>query len=235
MGVVSSETCWASYKHGIINFDTLLHLVGFFCMNCTMIHGSTNMKFTNKQLITGDLYRFSVVWAGSYEFHTISNCVDFAVWVSPMAYSFSQDNPESTELCAWWGMHASSPHSVHFTGIAACRLDTKLSANSKVVIVVFLLPHCVRADEVSCSCGHWREVADCEVSNYTSLNVTSKCVYRYFIKTFLFSVDNLDFITVVRVWPRKASLIWLFIVYFTTSAVSQTIYDMPLWLVNSEF
>jgi hypothetical protein len=24
---------WASYKHGIINFDTLLHLVGYICMN----------------------------------------------------------------------------------------------------------------------------------------------------------------------------------------------------------
>ena len=30
---VSPETCWASYKYGIINFDTLLRLVGFFCMN----------------------------------------------------------------------------------------------------------------------------------------------------------------------------------------------------------
>jgi hypothetical protein len=34
----------ASYKYGIINFDTLLHLVGFFCMNCTMMHGSMNIK-----------------------------------------------------------------------------------------------------------------------------------------------------------------------------------------------
>jgi hypothetical protein len=33
MGGVSPETCWALYKHGIINFDTLLHLVGYFCMN----------------------------------------------------------------------------------------------------------------------------------------------------------------------------------------------------------
>jgi hypothetical protein len=45
MGGVSPETCWASYKGGIINFDTLLHLVGYFCMNYTMMHGSTNMKF----------------------------------------------------------------------------------------------------------------------------------------------------------------------------------------------
>ena len=29
---VSPETCWSSNKHGIINFDTLLHLVGYFCM-----------------------------------------------------------------------------------------------------------------------------------------------------------------------------------------------------------
>jgi len=28
----------ASYKHGIINFDTLLHLVGYFCMNCLIHH-----------------------------------------------------------------------------------------------------------------------------------------------------------------------------------------------------
>jgi len=34
MGRVSPETCWALYKYGIINFDILLHLIGFFCMNC---------------------------------------------------------------------------------------------------------------------------------------------------------------------------------------------------------
>jgi len=27
---------WASCKYGIINFDKLLHLVGFFCMYCTV-------------------------------------------------------------------------------------------------------------------------------------------------------------------------------------------------------
>jgi hypothetical protein len=31
MGGVSPETCRALYKYGIINFDKLLHLVGFFC------------------------------------------------------------------------------------------------------------------------------------------------------------------------------------------------------------
>jgi len=44
MGRVSPETCWASYKYGLIKFDTLLPLVGFL-MNCIMMHGSTNIKF----------------------------------------------------------------------------------------------------------------------------------------------------------------------------------------------
>jgi len=47
MGGVSPETCWASYKYRIIkNFDTLLHLVGFFFMNCTVMDGSMNVKYT---------------------------------------------------------------------------------------------------------------------------------------------------------------------------------------------
>jgi hypothetical protein len=49
MGVVLSETCWASYKHGIINVDALLHLVGYFCVNYTIMHGSTKINF-NKQI-----------------------------------------------------------------------------------------------------------------------------------------------------------------------------------------
>ena len=43
MGGVSPEICWASYKYEIIKFWYILHLVGFFFMNCTMMHGSTNM------------------------------------------------------------------------------------------------------------------------------------------------------------------------------------------------
>jgi len=41
-------------------------------------------------------------------------------------------------------------------------------------------------------------VVECEVSNYTSMHVTSKCLYRYSIETFLF-LDNLEFITAVSV------------------------------------
>jgi len=52
MGGVSPKTCWASYKYGIIKFDTLLHLVGFFFMNCTMMHGSTNIKGEKKVCFT---------------------------------------------------------------------------------------------------------------------------------------------------------------------------------------
>jgi hypothetical protein len=45
MGGVSPETCLASYKYVIINFDTLWHLVGFLCGNCSMMHGSMNINF----------------------------------------------------------------------------------------------------------------------------------------------------------------------------------------------
>jgi hypothetical protein len=58
MGNVSPETCWASYKHGIINFDTLLHLVGYFCMNYTMRHGSTNTSSPLFDLLPSQLIIF---------------------------------------------------------------------------------------------------------------------------------------------------------------------------------
>jgi len=44
MGGVSPETSWASCKHGIINFVTLLHLVGYFYMNYNMMQVSMNTK-----------------------------------------------------------------------------------------------------------------------------------------------------------------------------------------------
>jgi len=50
MGGVSPETCWASYKYGIINFDTLLHLVGFFCMRNTPLF--TQVKVLQFQTYT---------------------------------------------------------------------------------------------------------------------------------------------------------------------------------------
>jgi len=46
MGGMSPETCWASYKYGIIIFWYIVASCWiFFCMNCTMMHGSTNIKF----------------------------------------------------------------------------------------------------------------------------------------------------------------------------------------------
>jgi len=45
MGGVSPETCWASFK--IRNNKSLIHcciLLVFHCTNCTMMHGSTNIK-----------------------------------------------------------------------------------------------------------------------------------------------------------------------------------------------
>jgi hypothetical protein len=36
-------------KKNPTDFDTLLHLVGFFFINCTMMHGSTNVKYITLQ------------------------------------------------------------------------------------------------------------------------------------------------------------------------------------------
>ena len=50
MGGVLPETCWASYKYGMINFDTLLHLVGFFCMNSKTLSVCCSLKANVKTL-----------------------------------------------------------------------------------------------------------------------------------------------------------------------------------------
>ena len=45
MGGVSPETCWASYKYGIIKVWYIIASCWiFFFMNCTMMHGSMNIK-----------------------------------------------------------------------------------------------------------------------------------------------------------------------------------------------
>jgi hypothetical protein len=46
MGGLMPETCWVSY--GIIKF---WYTVGFFFVNCTMMHGSTNIKWCKYILI----------------------------------------------------------------------------------------------------------------------------------------------------------------------------------------
>jgi hypothetical protein len=67
MGGVSPETCWASYKHGIINFDTLLHIFVHLFMNRTMMHRSTNIKFMKESILklpfflSNELPNFSAV------------------------------------------------------------------------------------------------------------------------------------------------------------------------------
>jgi len=45
MGGVSSEICWASYKYGIIKFWYIVASCWILFMNCTMMHGSTNIMF----------------------------------------------------------------------------------------------------------------------------------------------------------------------------------------------
>jgi hypothetical protein len=69
LGNTPPETCWASYKYGVINFDTLLHLVGFsvwIVLWCTdpqtsnilmwfLMHRSTNIKYFN---VISDIHRW---------------------------------------------------------------------------------------------------------------------------------------------------------------------------------
>ena len=43
MGVVSPETCWASFKYGIIKLWYTVASCWIFCMNHTMMHGSMNI------------------------------------------------------------------------------------------------------------------------------------------------------------------------------------------------
>jgi hypothetical protein len=53
MGGVSPETCWDLYKHGIINIDTLFHLVGFFYMHYTAAsssHSISRKKYLDDEL-----------------------------------------------------------------------------------------------------------------------------------------------------------------------------------------
>jgi hypothetical protein len=49
MGGVSPKTCWASCKYGIRNFDTLLHLVGFFCIKIHFLNNIFNKKKKKKE------------------------------------------------------------------------------------------------------------------------------------------------------------------------------------------
>jgi hypothetical protein len=48
MSGVLPETCWASYKYGIKRFWYLLASCWIFFMNCTMMHGSTNIQYHEK-------------------------------------------------------------------------------------------------------------------------------------------------------------------------------------------
>jgi hypothetical protein len=68
MGGVSSETCWALYKQEIRNFDTLLQFVGYFCMNYTMMHGSTNIKFKTASFVEGP-DNISVILHNAYQYN----------------------------------------------------------------------------------------------------------------------------------------------------------------------
>jgi hypothetical protein len=46
MGGVSPETSWASYNYGIIKLWYILHFVGFFFMNFTIMRGPRTSSLT---------------------------------------------------------------------------------------------------------------------------------------------------------------------------------------------
>ena len=52
MGGASPETCWASYKYGIITFWYIVASCWIFFTNCTMMHGSMNIKFITPRIFT---------------------------------------------------------------------------------------------------------------------------------------------------------------------------------------
>jgi len=101
MGGVSPETCWASYEYGIMDFDTLLHLVGFFCcVSCTMMHCCILLDFFAVWVVLWCtvascwifccvsctmmhcciLLEFFAVWVVLW--YTVASCWNFfAVWV----------------------------------------------------------------------------------------------------------------------------------------------------------
>jgi len=51
MGGVSPKTCWASYKYGIIKLWYIFASCWIFFMNCTVMHGSTNINVLKKFVI----------------------------------------------------------------------------------------------------------------------------------------------------------------------------------------
>jgi hypothetical protein len=51
MGGVLPQTCWASYKYGIKSWYTVASCWIFF-MNCTMMHGSTNITLSYFNVIS---------------------------------------------------------------------------------------------------------------------------------------------------------------------------------------
>jgi len=47
IGGMSPETCWASCKYGIIKFWYIVASCWVFLINCTMMHGSTDIKYSS--------------------------------------------------------------------------------------------------------------------------------------------------------------------------------------------
>jgi len=55
----SPETCWASYKYGTIKLWYTVASCWIFFMNCTKMHGSTNIKFVAKATGRGTSHTYT--------------------------------------------------------------------------------------------------------------------------------------------------------------------------------
>jgi hypothetical protein len=101
MGGVSPKTCWASYKHGIINFYTLLHLVGFFFMNFIMMDGSTNIKIACVSILCSSWRLVSSLYVTPY--------ILGMVWGSALRLYPPQSTSPDSLRCCLPGCHIEPP------------------------------------------------------------------------------------------------------------------------------
>jgi hypothetical protein len=65
------ETSYRNNFHTEINVDTLLHLVGYFCVNYTMMHRSTDIKFIDKQLQLVGYFCMYLYYDGQIQDHQV--------------------------------------------------------------------------------------------------------------------------------------------------------------------
>ena len=59
-----------------------MHLIGFFFMNCTMMHGSTNIKFANRNFQVEKDLNFNIFVSIKTYIHYSSRCTHYILMFS---------------------------------------------------------------------------------------------------------------------------------------------------------